>query len=70
MKNDSRNYKQRLKDQYHRVNLIIKLDSDYLADYSDLMTEEAIKVMREQIVQLEKEKSEIEEEAAKEGIIL
>lgn len=70
MKNDSRNYKQRLKDQYHRVSLIIKLDSDYLEDYSDLMTEEAIKVMREQIVQLEKEKSEIEEEAAKEGIIL
>ena len=70
MKNDSRNYKQRLKDQYHRVSLIIKLDSDYLNDYSDLMTEEAIKVMREQIAQLEKEKSEIEEEAAKEGIIL
>lgn len=70
MKNDSRNYKQRLKDQYHRVNLIIKLDSDYLEDYSDLMTEEAIKVIREQIVQLEKEKSEIEEEAAKEGITL
>ena len=70
MKNDSRNYKQRLKDQYHRVNLIIKLDSDYLDDYSDLMTEEAIKVMREQIAQLEKEKSDIEKEAAKEGIIL
>ena len=70
MKNDSRNYKQRLKDQYHRVSLIIKLDTDYLKDYSDLMTEEAIKVMREQIAQLEKEKSEIEEEAAKEGIIL
>lgn len=70
MKNDSRNYKQRLKDQYHRVNLIIKLDSDYLEDYSDLMTEEAIKVMREQIAQLVKEKSDIEEEAEKEGIIL
>ena len=70
MKNDSRNYKQRLKDQYHRVSLIIKLDSDYLEDYSDLMTEEAIKVMREQIAQLVKEKSDIEEEAAKEGIIL
>ena len=70
MKNDSRNYKQRLKDQYHRVILIIMLDSDYLEDYSDLMTEEAIKVMREQIAQLVKEKSDIEEEAAKEGIIL
>ena len=70
MKNDSKNYKQRLKGQYHRVNLIIKLDSDYLEDYSDLMTEEAIKVMREQIAQLVKEKSDIEEEAAKEGIIL
>ena len=70
MKNVSRNYKQRLKDQYHRVNLIIKLDSDYLEDYSDLMTEEAIKVMGEQIAQLVKEKSDIEEEAAKEGIIL
>ena len=70
MRNDSRNYKERLKDRYHRVNLIIKLDSDYLEDYADLMTEDAIKVMREQIAALVKEKSDIEEEAAKEGIIL
>ena len=70
MRNDSRNYKERLKDRYHRVNLLIKLDSDYLEDYSDLMTEDAVKVMREQIASLVKEKSDIEEEAAKEGIIL
>lgn len=70
MRNDSRNYKERLKDRYHRVNLLIKLDSDYLEDYADLMTEDAIKVMREQIAALVKEKSDIEEEAAKEGIIL
>lgn len=70
MRNDSRNYKERLKDRYHRVNLLIKLDSDYLEDYSDLMTEDAVKVMREQIAALVKEKSDIEEEAAKEGIIL
>lgn len=70
MRNDSRNYKERLKDRYHRVNILIKLDSDYLDDYADLMTEDAIKVMREQIASLVKEKSDIEEEAAKEGIIL
>ena len=70
MRNDSRNYKERLKDRYHRVNILIKLDSDYLDDYADLMTEDAIKVMREQIAALIKEKSDIEEEAAKEGIIL
>lgn len=70
MRNDSRNYKERLKDRYHRVNLLIKLDSDYLEDYASLMTEEALKVMREQIAALIKEKSDIEEEAAKEGIIL
>lgn len=70
MRNDSRNYKERLKDRYHRVNLLIKLDSDYLEDYADLMTEDAVKVMREQIAALIKEKSDIEEEAAKEGIIL
>lgn len=70
MRNDSRNYKERLKDRYHRVNILIKLDSDYLEDYADLMTEDAIKVMREQIAALVKEKSDIEEEAAKEGIIL
>lgn len=70
MRNDSRNYKERLKDRYHRVNLLIKLDSDYLEDYADLMTEDAVKVMREQIAALVKEKSDIEEEAAKEGIIL
>lgn len=70
MRNDSRNYKERLKDRYHRVNLLIKLDSDYLEDYANLMTEDAVKVMREQIAQLVKEKSDIEEEAAKEGIIL
>lgn len=70
MRTDSRNYKERLKDRYHRVNLLIKLDSDYLEDYADLMTEDAVKVMREQIAALVKEKSDIEEEAAKEGIIL
>lgn len=70
MRNDSRNYKERLKDRYHRVNLLIKLDSDYLEDYANLMTEDAVKVMREQIAALVKEKSDIEEEAAKEGIIL
>ena len=70
MRNDSRNYKERLKDRYHRVNILIKLDSDYLDDYADLMTEDAVKVMREQIAALVKEKSDIEEEAAKEGIIL
>lgn len=70
MRNDSRNYKERLKDRYHRVNLLIKLDSDYLEDYASFMTEDAVKVMREQIAALVKEKSEIEEEAAKEGIIL
>ena len=70
MRNDSRNYKERLKDRYHRVNLLIKLDSDYLEDYASLMTEDAVKVMREQIAALVKEKSDIEEEAAKEGIIL
>ena len=70
MRNDSRNYKERLKDRYHRVNILIKLDSDYLEDYSDFMTEDAVKVMREQIAALVKEKSDIEEEAAKEGIIL
>ena len=70
MKNDSRNYKQRLKDQYHRVNLLIKLDEDYLSDYSKLMTEDAIEIMREDIDQLIAEKSKIEAEAAKEGIIL
>lgn len=70
MRNDSRNYKERLKDRYHRVNLLIKLDSDYLEDYASLMTEDAVKVMREQIAALIKEKSDIEEEAAKEGIIL
>ena len=70
MRNDSRNYKERLKDRYHKVNILIKLDSDYLEDYADLMTEDAVKVMREQIAALIKEKSDIEEEAAKEGIIL
>lgn len=70
MRNDSRNYKERLKDRYHRVNLMIKLDSDYLEDYASLMTEDAVKVMHEQIAALIKEKSDIEEEAAKEGIIL
>lgn len=70
MRNDSRNYKERLKDRYHRVSLLIKLDSDYLEDYASLMTEDAVKVMREQIATLIKEKSDIEEEAAKEGIIL
>lgn len=70
MRNDSRNYKERLKDRYHRVSLLIKLDSDYLEDYASLMTEDAVKVMREQIAALIKEKSDIEEEAAKEGIIL
>ena len=70
MRNDSRNYKERLKDRYHRVNILIKLDSDYLEDYADLMTEDAVKIMREQIAALVKEKSDIEEEAAKEGIIL
>lgn len=70
MKNDSRNYKERLKDRYHRVNLLIKLDEDYITDYQSMMTDEAIKVMREAIGQLIVEKSEIEAEAAKEGIIL
>ena len=70
MRTDSRNYKERLKDRYHRVNILIKLDSDYLEDYESYMTEDAVKVMREQIAALIKEKSDIEEEAAKEGIIL
>lgn len=70
MKNDSRNYKEKLKDRYHRVNLLIKLDEDYITDYQSMMTDEAIKVMRESIGQLIVEKSEIEAEAAKEGIIL
>lgn len=70
MKNDSRNYKERLKDRYHRVNLLIKLDEDYITDYQSMMTDEAVKVMREAIGQLIVEKSEIEAEAAKEGIIL
>lgn len=67
---DSRNYKERLKDRYHRVNLLIKLDEDYITDYQSMMTDEAVKVMREAIGQLIVEKSEIEAEAAKEGIIL
>lgn len=70
MKNDSRNYKEKLKDRYHRVNLLIKLDEDYITDYQSMMTDEAVKVMREAIGQLIVEKSEIEAEAAKEGIIL
>lgn len=70
MKNDSRNYKERLKDRYHRVNILIKLDEDYITDYQSMMTDEAVKVMREAIGQLIVEKSEIEAEAAKEGIIL
>ena len=70
MKNDSRNYKERLKDRYHRVNLLIKLDEDYITDYQSMMTDEAVKIMREAIGQLIVEKSEIEAEAAKEGIIL
>lgn len=67
---DSRNYKERLKDRCHRVNLLIKLDEDYITDYQSMMTDEAVKVMREAIGQLIVEKSEIEAEAAKEGIIL
>lgn len=70
MKNDSRNYKEKLKDRYHRVNLLIKLDEDYITDYQSMMTDEAVKVMREAIGQLIVEKSEIEAEAAKEGITL
>lgn len=70
MKNDSRNYKEKLKDRYHRVNLLIKLDEDYITDYQSMMTDEAVKVMREAIGQLIVEKTEIEAEAAKEGITL
>lgn len=70
MKNSSRNYKQDLVKRYNRCRTLIALNEEYLENYREMMTEDAIEVMQHEIDHLRIELIAIQEEAKRNGVIL
>ena len=70
MKNSSRNYKQDLVKRYNRCRTLIALNEEYLNNYRDLMTEDAIEVMQHELDHLRIDLMNIRAEAERNGVIL
>lgn len=70
MRNSSRNYKQDLIKRYNRCRTLISLNEEYLQNYKDQMTADAVEVMQHETDLLRIELIAIRAEAERNGVIL
>lgn len=66
----SKNFKAKVVEMWHHVNLMISITSRYIKEYKDMMTEEQKKEMEEQLDILIQQKDDIEKIAAENDIDL
>ena len=66
----SKNFKAKVVEMWHHVNLMISITSRYIKEYKDMMTEEQKKEMEEQLGILIQQKDDIEKIAAENDIDL
>lgn len=66
----SKNFKARVVEMWHHVNVVISITSRYIKEYKDMMTETQKKEMEEQLGILIQQKDDIEKIAAENDIDL
>ena len=66
----SKNFKLRVVEMWHHVNVVISITSRYIREYKDMMTETQKKEMEEQLGILIQQKDDIEKIAAENDIDL